>query len=47
MPAARVTSRLVCGVEIIEGTEYLYIGRPSQQVFPIHNDEEILQEVLE
>jgi len=47
MLAARVTSRLVCGAPITEGKENVYIGGPTQQVLPIHDNEELLRTGLE
>lgn len=45
--AARVTSKLVCGAPIIRGKETVQIGGPTQQVLPIHDNEEFLQQGLQ
>jgi RHS repeat-associated protein len=47
LPAARVTSKLVCGAEIIEGIENVYIGGPTARVLPVHDNEETLKTGLE
>jgi RHS repeat-associated protein len=44
-PAARVTSRLVCGAEILQGIESVYIGGPNSvnKDLPIEDNEELLK----
>jgi RHS repeat-associated protein len=44
-PAARVTNRLVCGAEILQGIESVYIGGPNSvnKDMPIEDNEELLK----
>jgi uncharacterized Zn-binding protein involved in type VI secretion len=42
-PAARVTSKLVCGAEILQGIESVFIGGPTKEVLSIDDNEELLK----
>jgi uncharacterized Zn-binding protein involved in type VI secretion len=46
LPAARVTSKLVCGAEIKDGEAPVVLGGPTVRVLAVHDPEEELQGIL-